>query len=222
MADESFKAKLKKIIVKLENELRKRNHSREELVIIQKRILNSLMEEEKTEKQKILEIGKIQTTAISDIVKLAELAKKWSRLAAADNFVLKPKKNLTHKLALEEKEKTDKLLLTLDPQVALKKEESKKIIQEIAPQIEVPNPTIQMIKAIQDPKVGIPSRDTDKIVQFLTAVFIDDRPTTANAFIMWLEQDKRAVAAEEKRAKKQESIKRLLKKYYKHLGRNDS
>ena len=79
-----------------------------------------------------------------------------------------------------------------------------------------------MIKAIQDPKVGIPSRDTDKIVQFLTAVFIDDRPTTANAFIMWLEQDKRAVAAEEKRAKKQESIKRLLKKYYKHLGRNDS
>jgi|TARA_B110000967_G_C18868183_1_gene553907 hypothetical protein len=48
MADESFKAKLKKIIVELENELREKNHSREELLIIQKRKLNSLMEEEKT------------------------------------------------------------------------------------------------------------------------------------------------------------------------------
>jgi esterase/lipase len=147
-------------------------------------------------------MGKIETTAIPDIVELAELAelaKKWSRLAALDDYVLKP-----------------------DPQVALKKEESNKIIQKIAPQIEVTNPTIQIIEAIQDPKVGIPSRDTDKIVQFLTAVFIDNRPTTANAFIMWLEQDKQAVTAKEKRAKEQESIKELLKKYYKHLGRDDS
>ena len=43
MADESFKAKLEKIIVELEKELREKNHSREELLIIQKRILNSLM-----------------------------------------------------------------------------------------------------------------------------------------------------------------------------------
>jgi hypothetical protein len=219
MADESFKAKLEKIIVELEKELREKNHSREELLIIQKRILNSLMEEEKKEKEKILEIGKIETTANSDIV---ELGKKWSRLAAVDDFVLNPKKNLTPELALEEKEETDELLLTPDPQLALKKKESEKIIQEIAPQIEVPNPKIQMIEAIKDPTVGIPSRDADKIVRFLTADFIDDRPTTAKAFIMWLEQDNQAVAAEEKRVEKQESIKQLLKKRDTHLGRDDS
>ena len=219
MADESFKAKLEKIIVELEKELREKNHSREELLIIQKRILNSLMEEEKKEKEKILEIGKIETTANSDIV---ELGKKWSRLAAVDDFVLNPKKNLTPELALEEKEETDELLLTPDPQLALKKKESEKIIQEIAPQIEVPNPKIQMIEAIKDPTVGIPSRDADKIVRFLTADFIDDRPTTAKAFIMWLEQDNQTVAAEEKRVEKQESIKQLLKKRDTHLGRDDS
>ena len=79
-----------------------------------------------------------------------------------------------------------------------------------------------MIEAIKDPTVGIPSRDADKIVRFLTADFIDDRPTTAKAFIMWLEQDNQAVAAEEKRVEKQESIKQLLKKRDTHLGRDDS
>ena len=218
MADESFKAKLEKIIVELQKELREKNHSRQELLIIQKRILNSLMEEEKKEKQKILEIGKIETTGNSDIV---ELGKKWSRLAAVDDFVLNHKNNLTPELALDEKEETDELLLTPDPQLALKKKESEKIIQEIAPQIEVPNPTIQMMEAIKTTE-GISSTDADNIVKFLTTDFIDDRPTSANAFLMWLEKDKQAVAAEEKRVEIQESKKQLLKRRNTYLKRDDS
>lgn len=229
MADDSFKGKLQqfteeleKKIEELKTQLSTGEFTLEDLLEIQHKILTELQQKLNEEEFRIIKSADTISSEDSD---LKQITKKIANTIGADAAVYEKDDTLIQKEIVHEQQPG-----------SLKRKESLKGIEKLAPEIITPSPRQHILEAIiQTP--GLPAEKKNTMVEFLSIDFnqADDKPLdkddsaveyTPNVkvtdFLSWLKKRDEKLEETKKLQQKQESRIDLMKRRDTFLRRGDS